>query len=98
MKNQLIKRIHEEHAEFLRELKKQPVDKIIDRAYEICYREELISMLECMYFDEEQMDKLLRLPNPVGFLYVEWLKVDASVCGYLEDLICDYVCGGANDE
>ena len=92
MKNQLIERIHEEHREFLAELQKQPVDKIIHRAYEICYREEFVSLLEaCASFDDEDVEKLLRLPNPVGFMYNEWLKTDASVCEMLENVIADYL-------
>ena len=91
MQKQLIERIHEEHREFLAELQKQPADKIIRRAYEICYREEFMGLLEACYLDDEDIAKLLQLPNPVEFLYNEWLKTDASVCQMLEDVIADYL-------
>lgn len=91
MKEQLIERIRNEHKEFLAELQKQPADKIIRRAYEICYREEFVSLLEADYFTEEEIAKLLQLPNPVGFLYNEWLKTDASVCEMLEEVITNYL-------
>ena len=91
MYKQLIERIHEEHKEFLAKLSKQPADQIIRRAYEICYREEFVSLLETKYLEDEEIAKLLKLPNPVGFLYSEWLKTDAGVCEMLEDVITDYL-------
>jgi hypothetical protein len=89
MKQQLINRIHAEHEEWLAELKQKPVDEIIRKAYEICYREEFISLLTADYLTDEEVAKLLRLPNPIGFLYSEWLKTDASVVEMLEDVITD---------
>lgn len=91
MKKQLINRIHAEHEEFLAELKQKPADEIIRKAYEICYREEFVSILESDYMTEEKIAKLLKLPNPVGFLYDEWLKTDASVCEMLEEVITNYL-------
>lgn len=92
MDKQLIERIHEEHRAFLAELRKQPIDQVIRSAYEICYREEFMCLLEtCSNLDDEEIEKLLKLPNPVGFLYNEWLKTDASVCEMLEDVIADYL-------
>ena len=91
MYKQLIERIHEEHKAFLAELKQMPAEEIIRRAYEICYREEFVSLLECKCLDDEDIAKLLKLPDPVGFLYHKWLKTDASVCEMLEDVIADYL-------
>jgi hypothetical protein len=91
VKQQLIDRIHAEHEEWLAELKQKPVDEIISKAYEICYREEFMSLLEADYLTEEEIAKLLRLPNPVGFLYGEWLKNDASICEMLEEVITHYL-------
>lgn len=91
MKQQLIDRIHAEHEEWLAELKQKPVDEIIHKAYEICYREEFISILEADYLTEEEIEKLLQLPNPVGFLYSEWLKTDASIVEMLEEVITNYL-------
>ena len=91
MKKQLIDRIHAEHEAFLAKLRKKPADVIIDYAYEICYREELISILEADYMTEEEIAKLLKLPNPVGFLYDEWLKTDASVVEMLEEVVTNYL-------
>ena len=92
MKHQrLINIIHEEHNEYLENLKQKSPDEIIHSAYEICYREEFICLLESTLFDDYIMDELLRLPNPVGMLYSEWLKTDTSICDMLEDVIRDIV-------
>ena len=92
MKEQLIKRIHAEHEEWLAELKQKSVDEIIRKAYEICYREELISILESYNFTDEEVETLLRWsPSIVGILYDEWLKTDASVCEMLTDVITDFL-------
>jgi len=91
MKHQrLIDIIHEEHKEYLENLKQKSPDEIIRSAYEICYREEFICLLESTLFDDDVIDELLRLPNPVGMLYSEWLKTDASICDMLEDVIRDF--------
>ena len=89
MKEQLINRIHKEHKEWLAKLKQKSVDEIIRSAYEICYREEFINVLEYMDYDDEQIEKLLQVQNIIDFLYDEWLRTDASVCQMLEDVIDD---------
>lgn len=91
MKEQLIDRIHAEHAEWLAELKQKPADEIIGKAYEICYREEFISILENYNFTDEEIEKLMQLHNILDILYDEWLKTDASVCQMLKDVVTDFL-------
>lgn len=83
----LAQKIHEEHKQFLAEIEKLPSNVIISKAYEICYRGELIGMLENMEYSDETMEKLLALPNPIGVLYDEWLNADCSVWEMLDDVI-----------
>lgn len=83
----LINKIHDEHKEYLAEIEKLPPKEIIYKAYEICYREELIGMFENTEYSEELMSALYELPNPIGILYDEWLHTDCSVCEMLEDVI-----------
>lgn len=98
MKKQLINRIHTEHGEWLAELKQKPVDEIIRKAYEICYREEFISILENYRFDDEEIEKLMQLPKILDILYDEWLKTDASVCEMLVDVVTDFLYEEAKNE
>ena len=86
----LVNKIHKEHEQFLAEIEKLPPKEIIFKAYEICYREELVGMLENTEYSDEVMAKLLELPNPVGVLYDEWLHYDCGVCEMLEDVIRNF--------
>lgn len=86
----LVNKIHEEHEQYLAEIEKLPPKEIIFKAYEICYREEFVGMLENTEYSDEVMKKLLKVPNPVGMLYDEWLHWDCSVCEMLEDVIRNF--------
>lgn len=86
----LVNKIHEEHEQFLAEIEKLPPKEIIFKAYEICYREEFVCMLENTEYSEETMAKLLEAPNPIGMLYDDWLHMDCSVCEMLEDVIRNF--------
>lgn len=83
----LVNRIHEEQKQYLEEIEQLTPKEIISKAYEICYREEFICMLETTEYSEEIMTKLLQYQNPIAVLYREWLYMDGSVCDILEDVI-----------
>lgn len=85
----LVNKIHEEQDNYLAEIEKLPPKKIIFKAYEICYREEFVNILENTEFSEELTQALSDLPNPIGYLYDLWLGVDSSAWDMLEDMIRD---------
>ena len=86
----LVNKIHEEHEEFLAEIEKLPPKEIIFKAYEICYREEFVNVLENTEYSDKVMEKLLELPNPIGVLYDDWLHMDCGVYEMLEDVIRNF--------
>lgn len=86
-KTKLAQHILKEQNDYLDAMRQKSPDEIIARAYEICYREEIAIILESTDFDDDQMTTLLNMPNPVGFIYSEWLKVDAGVSEMLTDHI-----------
>lgn len=86
----LVNKIHEEQEQYLVEIEKLPPKEIIFKAYEICYREEFVGMLENTEYSDETMEQLLALPNPIGVLYNEWLGTDGGVCEMLEDVIRNF--------
>ena len=92
--NELINRIRKEHQEYLDRIAQLPPSAIIRKAYEICYREEFISILESTDFDDDTLDILLATDNLLDVLYDEWLDTDASVCDMLTDVIRTFVNGG----
>lgn len=87
---QLSNKIHEEQEQYLAEIEKLPPKEIIFKAYEICYREEFINILDNAEFSDDIMQALLDLPNPIAHIYDKWLGTDVSVCEMLEDVIGDY--------
>ena len=87
----LIKRIHEEQKEYLARIEQMPPREIISKAYEICWREEFICLLESTEFDDETMAVLLNTPHLLDILYDEWLSTDVGVHDMLADVIRDFV-------
>ena len=86
-----INLIHNEQDDYLNYVTTLSPDDIINKAYEICYRNEIVSILETAPIDDETVEVLMSIPNPVGTLYQAWLDTDASVVGMLEDVIRDFV-------
>ena len=84
---ELIERIRKEHAEYLEHIKQLPPEEIIRKAYEICYREEFIIILETKIFDADTLAVLQNTPHLLDVLYDEWLKTDASVTEILTEVI-----------
>ena len=89
--DKLYELVQNEHKKFLAGLKSKTPDQIIESAYEICYREDLAMTLLAIELDDKQLDFLLSLPNPIGFLYGEWLKTDISTHEMLRDAIYDII-------
>ena len=91
MKQKLIDRIYKEHEEYLNHIEQLTPKEIIGKAYEICYREEFISILESSTFSNEAIEVLLNTPNVLDVIYDEWLNTDASICDMLTDVITTFV-------
>ena len=87
----LIDRIHKEQEEYLENIKQLPPEEIIGKAYEICYREEFICILETTEFDNDTMAILLATPNLIDTLYAEWLDTDGGVTEMLTDVITTFI-------
>ncbi len=69
---------------FIKELKTKPSSEIIEFAYELIYKQDI---LQSFGFDfdsncpltDEQAKALLSLKHPLDYLYQEWLDYDCSV-------------------
>ena len=70
--------------EFIADLKTKSSSEIIECAYELIYKEDILQSFD---FDilgnnpltNEQAKALLSLKNPLDYLYQEWLECDSSV-------------------
>lgn len=69
---------------FIAELKMKPPDEIIEFAYELTYKEDILESFDFDFegnypFSNEQAKALLSLKHPLDYLYQEWLDYDGSV-------------------
>lgn len=75
-------KIRKEYEEFLAEMAKRTPHEIINKAYEIVIKNDIVEIVE-NYLSKEA-NKLSDIPNPLHYLYLEWLDNDYS---YMDDLI-----------
>lgn len=85
--DRVLERIHKEQKAYYDRIEKLPPRAIINKAYEMCYRDELMIILENTEFSDEVYEKLLSETYILEFLYDEWLDADVSICQELEDII-----------
>ena len=95
LKEQLETRLYEkmarENEEYLAEIKTKPAEEIIDSAYQIAWRENvLLSFEDSTELNPRQLQTLLELPSPLAELYDEWLSEDSNELGALRDSISKY--------
>lgn len=69
---------------FIAELKTKPPDEIIESAYELIYKEDILQSFDFEFYgncplSNEQAKALLSLKHPLDYLYQEWLDYDSSV-------------------
>lgn len=80
----LFEKMQAELDSFIEELETKPPSEIIEFAYELTYKEDI---LQSLVFDfegnypltNEQAKALLSLKYPLDYLYQEWLDYDGSV-------------------
>ena len=84
LKEKFIKKINDEYDSFVKELKEQELEVIIDRAYEHVCKQEMVYIYENKDFTEQELKALLKCSNVLSDCYDEWLKTDANFNELLE--------------
>lgn len=92
--DRLIKKMKNELIEFHDELKKLSPQEIIDSAYEIDTKTELIFLVENAPLTPQETRVLLRMSHPLDYLYVEWRNKDITP----NDPMIDTIKEAARDE
>lgn len=69
---------------FIAELKTKPPDEIIESAYELIYKQDILQSFDFDFdgncpLTDEQAKALLSMKYPLDYLYQEWLNYDGSV-------------------
>ena len=77
--NKLYEKMKNELNELKTELKSKPPDEIIQSAYELVTKEDILSVFEIEEdFDLQEYKALLKTKKPLEYLYQEWLNYDGS--------------------
>lgn len=83
----LYDKMSTELENFISELKNQSPDLIIESAYELVIKEDILSIFEYTDYTQNEAKALFELPYPLDAIYQAWLKNDLSYMSLLEDTI-----------
>ena len=85
-------RLHAWVGDISRNCIEQAVDDILaEYAYEYVYKQEIISIVECLHFSDEETQRLLSYQGLLDFLYEEWMHCSATLTDALIYCIRDAV-------
>ena len=77
--NKLYEKMKNELNELKTELKSKPPDEIIQSAYELATKEDILTIFEVEEnFELKDYKALLKTKKPLEYLYQEWLNYDGS--------------------
>lgn len=91
LKQKLDEKIDNEFANFIEELKKFSPNTIIDKAYEIISKEEMIYKIKDKEYSISELKALLNSDNILDKCYDEWLKRDGNFNEVLEYTVNDRI-------
>ena len=81
----LLERMQHENEDYHDSLLSQPPKEIIDSAYEMAMKNDIVLSVENDSLSPPQIDALLTLEYPLDAIYHEWLDTDASYMEMLSD-------------
>lgn len=87
---EICHRAEEEMQALISSLKARPVNEVLDAAYELTIKRELLSIFQNSDIDPHIANKLYECPCPLACLYDEWLSNDYSFWDSLCDTMRDY--------
>lgn len=85
----LYEKMAEEQQIFVDELKNSSPDLIIEMAYELIMREDILLAIEGEELPDDKAQALLKLEKPLDAIYREWLDNDFSHMDMVRDTISD---------
>lgn len=89
LRKSIYKKIQKEYDDFIENLKKQQPEKIIDKAYEITMKEEIVSGFypECKTYDIDGIKALNKIKYPLEELYQDWMDSEDGIHFALENSV-----------
>lgn len=79
LKEELIEKVEKELELFKQKLKKMTPKEIIESAYELTVKKEIISGFQEMYLDVEELKPLLKEDNILDKFYKDWENSDGRL-------------------
>lgn len=80
----LYDKMSTELENFISELKNQSPDLIIESAYELVIKEDILSIFEYTDYTQNEAKALFELPYPLDAIYQAWLKNDLTYMDLLK--------------
>lgn len=93
IRKELYDKMQTEYDEYIDKLKDTNAQNIIDNAYQITMKEELVAMFypELEKYDMEDIRALNKSKEPLEELYQGWMDSDAGIHSVLEDSVDDTI-------
>ncbi|MBQ9854015.1 MAG: DUF3848 domain-containing protein [Bacilli bacterium] len=93
IRKKLYEKMQNEYNDFIEEMKNNEPQFIVNNAYQIVIKEELVSMFypESEQYDIDEIKALNKTKNPLEELYQGWMDSDAGIHSVLEDNVSDTI-------
>ena len=78
LKERLDTKVENEYKKFIERVEKLEPKKIIERAYEITTKEEIVILIQNKELGSTDIKALLKTNDLLGECYVQWLKTDGN--------------------
>jgi len=93
VRKKLYEKMQKEYNDFIEEMKNNEPQFIVNNAYQIVIKEELVAMFypESEQYDIDEIKALNKTKNPLEELYQGWMDSDAGIHSVLEDNVSDTI-------
>lgn len=93
IRKKLYEKMQKEYNDFIEEMKNNEPQFIVNNAYQIVIKEELVAMFypESEQYDIDEIKALNKTKNPLEELYQGWMDSDAGLHSVLEDNVSDTI-------
>lgn len=92
LKDTLITKLEQEFSEYKQYLIKNfPPEEIIEKSYEINFKEQAVSILEGCVLDRNAIKALLNTDKALDKMYKKYINVETSMLDTMRDIVTDIV-------
>ncbi len=93
IRKKLYEKMQKEYNDFIEEMKNNEPQFIVNNAYQIVIKEELVAMFypESEQYVIDEIKALNKTKNPLEELYQGWMDSDAGIHSVLEDNVSDTI-------